>query len=55
MRSGIVAVLAAMWMAAMVGTASAGNCWMETAWYVKYGCQVQGKTQTGQYILLCCN
>jgi hypothetical protein len=40
---------------AEVKPANAGTCWYETAWYEKYGCQIQGRTPTGKYILLCCN
>jgi hypothetical protein len=49
-------ILAASLAAVSVGKpANAGTCWYETAWYEKYGCQIQGKTPAGKYILICCN
>jgi hypothetical protein len=37
-------------------SASAGECWEESSYNpYKMGCEVIGKTNTGKYILRCCN
>lgn len=55
-KSTAAAALALALSASSLATsANAGTCWIETGFYVPYNCQVDGKDNTGAYIMVCCD